>query len=245
MKVEKALLLANLCNISYYDKDNVKNYLTNNYDSFCWFSSENIEGFGCRNLATNSVYIVIRGTQNNWKDILSDLKTWRVKSGDGYVHYGFNKSSSLILDQVENYLNNFKNNKIIYTGHSLGAAVATVLASFLPANELYTFGSPRVGNDSFVNMLNQKDVKHYRIVNNKDAITGVPFSFMGFQHHGELIYLNYYGDTKELTTIQSVKDTWRSRLRAIKKLECYSGLYDHKIEEYIKKVAHVYSKSKL
>ena len=53
--------------------------------------------------------------------------------------------------------------KVICTGHSLGAALATVMASRIDAEELYTFGSPRVGTRSFIKEMTADGIVERRI----------------------------------------------------------------------------------
>ena len=58
------------------------------------------------------------------------------------------------------------------TGNSLGAALATLAADrYGNVQGVYTFGSPKVGNDVFKEKF---IVKTYSIVNNKDIVTRVP-----------------------------------------------------------------------
>ncbi|XVF79758.1 hypothetical protein PTKIN_Ptkin15bG0015400 [Pterospermum kingtungense] len=67
------------------------------------------------------------------------------------------------------------------TGHSLGAALATLAAhdinssfSNAPMVTVVSFGGPRVGNQSFRCQLEKKGTKILRIVNSDDLITKVP-----------------------------------------------------------------------
>ncbi|XP_030465057.2 phospholipase A(1) DAD1, chloroplastic-like [Syzygium oleosum] len=68
------------------------------------------------------------------------------------------------------------------TGHSLGAALATLTASDLktvfgraaPLVTVISFGGPRVGNRSFRCRLEEQGTKVLRIVNSDDLITKVP-----------------------------------------------------------------------
>jgi hypothetical protein len=64
------------------------------------------------------------------------------------------------------------NRPLFYTGHSLGAALATLAAGRFPPRALYTFGSPRVGDGEFATTL--EGVPTFRLVNNRDLVTGVP-----------------------------------------------------------------------
>ncbi|HKQ08270.1 MAG TPA: lipase family protein [Blastocatellia bacterium] len=148
-------------------------------------------------VASNNDFIVVafRGTQvykRGFKsvfheivaDILADISIILVDSQQGgYVHKGFKKALDEIWkDQgekqgLESYLNQIKNaaghNRTLWiTGHSLGAALATLAADrYGNVQGVYTFGSPRVGDGAF------KDDYHintYRFVNNNDIVTNVP-----------------------------------------------------------------------
>ena len=83
---------------------------------------------------------------------------------------------------------------LIFTGHSLGAAFATLAAVASPRkpDSLVTFGSPRVGNEAFVDQLVGFPI--HRIVNHHDIVTLLPqreprLGRRNFQHAGDLHYL--------------------------------------------------------
>ncbi|GFZ15367.1 alpha/beta-Hydrolases superfamily protein [Actinidia rufa] len=74
---------------------------------------------------------------------------------------------------------------ITVTGHSLGAALALLVADELstcapevPPVAVFSFGGPRVGNRGFANRIHSKNVKVLRIVNSQDVITRVPGMFV-------------------------------------------------------------------
>ncbi|XP_059275882.1 phospholipase A1-Ibeta2, chloroplastic-like [Lycium ferocissimum] len=74
---------------------------------------------------------------------------------------------------------------ITVTGHSLGAALALLVADDIstcvpeaPPVAVFSFGGPRVGNKGFANRLESKNVKVLRIVNKQDVITKVPGMFV-------------------------------------------------------------------
>ena len=100
------------------------------------------------------------------------------------VHEGFRKALDSVWGEIEAELELLPENcPVFYTGHSLGAALATLAAANHPPRALYTFGSPRVGNQLFVDSLNKVPI--YRIVDDEDFVANLPPGGMGFQHAGE------------------------------------------------------------
>ena len=184
----------------------------------------------------NGIYVLsFRGTEVTEKsDVLADLKAGKNNEAcGGKVHVGFKGEINKLWPAIEKAIANVGN--LYVTGHSLGAAMATIAASRmqLKVTALITFGSPRVGNEKFVKSLN---VEHYRVQNNCDDVTKVPFRFVGFRHHGTHKYMNYYGAFRDLTPLQRVKDMVRSRLKARSKGQKFIGVFDHMMANYIAKL---------
>ena len=113
--------------------------------------------------------------------------------------------------------------------------MATITAARLgnQAKGLYTYGSPRVGNKKFIKNIT---CSHNRVVNNNDVVAKIPFWLLGFRHHGQLLYLNYYGNIRNATWWQRFKDGVRGRWRALKKKQPFDGIYDHKMTTYTKEL---------
>jgi hypothetical protein len=78
--------------------------------------------------------------------------------------------------------------RLLFTGHSLGAALATLLASLKAPSSLYTIGSPRVGDHDFVASLGTVD--SFRYVDCCDAVTQLPPAFLGYAHLGDPRYID-------------------------------------------------------
>lgn len=84
----------------------------------------------------------------------------------------------------------------IFTGHSLGGALAMLAHAAIKADKVYTFGAPRVGNYQFVNLYLDRT---FRVVNNQDIVPLLPAKdkSMGdkeFAHGGELVWLDAIGE---------------------------------------------------
>ena len=77
-----------------------------------------------------------------------------------------------------------------FTGHSLGAALATLAAQrYGQVRGLYTYGSPRVGDLDFKRAFL---VPTYRFVNHDNIVTKVPPPLL-YQHIGGLKYIDGEG----------------------------------------------------
>lgn len=127
--------------------------------------------------------VVFRGTHNleNW---MSNLDTSPVSwDGPGQVHKGFRDALRPVWNHLAQFLDNVSS-PLLYTGHSLGAALATLAAVKYPPAALYTFGSPMAGNRPFVNALNGIPV--YRVINCRDIVTQLPPPVLGFRHAGKV-----------------------------------------------------------
>jgi hypothetical protein len=121
-------------------------------------------------------------------DAVADIKLIKVAFGDSddvEVHAGFieevNKLWGEISLDIERYAANIP---IWVTGHSLGAAMATVAGMMHPFEDVITFGEPRVGlhiDRAF------KAKNHTRYVNGADPVTMVPPEWpFDYKHHGSL-----------------------------------------------------------
>lgn len=233
--IEHAGLMAKLAGLSYLDGPQAKP----EYKSLGFTTHKFIEheGAQCHIVHNKDMYVLcFRGTEPaEFSDIKADLNAFpdRAKVG-GWVHNGFQNEVEKIWDAIMIYTDRYLGNKQLFIcGHSLGGAMATIAASRLQDRVtcLYTYGSPRVGTRSF---LKNCKVLHYRHVNNNDIVPKVPFAFLGYKHHGELRYINFYGNIRKMTYWQRVKDGWRGRAAAWKNKQPFDGARDHGMDNYIK-----------
>ena len=97
--------------------------------------------------------IAFRGTEpKQFSDIKADLKAWKIKSKtSGRVHDGFYDEVEKVWPELIKLIKP-KNLPLYMCGHSLGGAMATIAASRLKTEALYTFGSPRVGNKKWLDI---------------------------------------------------------------------------------------------
>jgi len=139
-----------------------------------------------------SVVVAFRGTTKNYRDILSDMRgvPWYDKEL-GWCHAGFLKRiRSVWKEGLEDFILSAINlgynmdgfeRQLILTGHSLGAADATLAAALLVKEghfvDLVTFGSPRVGFDLKVGY-------NRRWVCDFEPVPRHPWPIWGYRHIG-------------------------------------------------------------
>ena len=121
-------------------------------------------------------------------DVIADLKFFPVALGEARVHRGFLSEFRKLWPRIErDLLGGGSNEARLVTGHSLGAALATLAGLHAPFDRVVTFGEPRVGvkiDREF------RSGEHTRYVNGRDPVPLVPFRWpFGFEHHGDLISL--------------------------------------------------------
>ena len=183
--------------------------------------------------------IAFRGTQpKEMKDVFNDMKFWKRPAWEGgKVHTGFSSYVDEIWDDIKKTFfehgvrPNGKTKRVYTTGHSLGAAAATIAASRLGtfARGCFTYGSPRVGNRKFINTIK---CPVWRFRNQRDLVTRVPWVIMGFKHIGKFCYIDGDHDIR----IGAVK-FWRMFKDSIKSIfntTVADGFADHAMGDYIK-----------
>ncbi|ETX11575.1 galactose-1-phosphate uridylyltransferase [Marinomonas ushuaiensis DSM 15871] len=120
--------------------------------------------------------ISIRGTAN-LENALLDLNV-SLQNDDVLnimLHQGFASAAKAVYNDVKPYLD--KNQPIQTTGHSLGGAIAVILAMYLeqdnyPLSQVITFGQPKVTNVTGANQFSNLSL--VRVVTLNDIVPLVP-----------------------------------------------------------------------
>ncbi|MDG2114518.1 MAG: lipase family protein, partial [Actinomycetota bacterium] len=187
--------------------------------------------------------VACRGTEpNEWNDIKADANALTdLAETIGRVHRGFKREADDIWPGIEELLREPDERALWFTGHSLGGAMTQILAgrcrlADIPAwpLEVYTYGSPRVGNNRYVAYNN---VAHVRWVNNNDVVTKVPPTWLRYRHRGERMYLDHEGRIRRrLSRRQRLRDQWAGFKKGLKqrKIDHFS---DHAIAAYVEHLA--------
>jgi hypothetical protein len=156
--------------------------------------------------------LVFRGTDSDDPTDFGDdadliLKEWEK---GGRVHCGFAGALKQIQAEIEPVLRTLQA-RTIFTGHSLGAALATLAASLYTPDALYTFGSPRVGDQAFVNTVKGIGTLR-RYVDCCDIVTRIPPEPLFYEHVGSPLYIDCKGDLIEAPSADVI---WTDRVSAV------------------------------
>lgn len=234
--LQQSLLLAELAKISYFRPDIVWEAVSKiGFEHYEFFDRDGAQAYILAN--QHDCVVVCRGTEpNEWNDIKADANAVAVVAETaGKVHRGFKKEVDDLWPRLEQALK--ENQKPLwFSGHSLGGAMATICAgrcklAEIPSNPkgLFTFGSPRVGNNRYINFV---QLPHYRWVNNNDIVARVPPAWMGYKHSGRELYFNAFGKLRKYTAWRRFRDRWYGFFLTLRKWKI-DHLSDHSMNSYI------------
>ena len=152
------------------------------------------QAMGVMSRDTRRAFLVFRGSDDvlaYWTNFQFLPEDWDSQSvPGGQVHRGFAKALNSVSKPIEQWLKDVEGAELIVTGHSLGAALATLAAARWPFKRLVTFGSPRVGNHAFVASL-QCGITRY--VGCCDFVTTVPPTALDYADAGPATYIDRDG----------------------------------------------------
>jgi predicted lipase len=135
--------------------------------------------FGFIAVREKAVYIAIRGTQtlDEW---IKDFDAEPVELQNFRVHAGFNSVLESLFPSIRQAIWGLARAdfEICIVGHSLGAALASLLALKLSGGtslpiSCIAFASPRVGDENFGRAV-RRSIDLLRVTNTKDLVTHVP-----------------------------------------------------------------------
>ena len=178
------LLCAEMSRLAYASQDVVRKSLNNaEFTSVDFIGGDDLgsraktggtQAFVASSATQGVTILAFRGTESDSpEDVITDLLTFPAPSrwDNCRVHGGFANRYGRVADKVKSALEKIEGSLLI-TGHSLGAALATLAAVDAHPEKLITFGSPLVGDPQFCRLLNGTEV--HRFVDCCDVVTRVP-----------------------------------------------------------------------
>ena len=152
----------------------------------------------------NAIFVSYRGSEDfmNWVDNVQITQTFPyMDMPEVGVEKGFYKVYSYllpgVLEGIENTAVQYGTSKVMIQGHSLGS-IATLLAfemardadSEYDVYSLVTFGSPRIGNQAFVDAFKKQDIDSIRVTHWDDIVPHLPQELLEYEHIPNEVWYN-------------------------------------------------------
>ncbi|KAM7261367.1 hypothetical protein ACFE04_008734 [Oxalis oulophora] len=217
-------------------------FIKSEFEKVCFLDNETTDTQVAiwRDSLRRRLVVAFRGTeQARWKDLRTDLMLAPTglnpeRIGGDFkeevqVHSGFLSAYDSVririislIKQAIGFTDDFTEPSykwhVYITGHSLGGALATLLALELSSSKMakcgailvtmYNFGSPRVGNRRFAELYNEKVKDSWRVVNHRDIIPTVP-RLMGYCHVAQPVYLSARVPRDNLDNMELLEDGYQ------------------------------------
>lgn len=191
---------------------------------------------------SDGLILAFRGTEpGELQDWMTDTNISLVGGPGGRVHEGFFAALSSVWRDIWKYISQERRGRSLWvTGHSLGAALATLAVAKLrlekdePVNGLYTFGQPRTGDRDFATKFDADfGSQTFRYVNNNDIVTRVPFRSMNYSHVGTFKYFDSNGNQRDdISWWDKVVDRVRGSFEDLL-APGTDGIEDHSMDNYV------------
>ncbi len=244
-RYQNAVLMAKAAKLAYESPEVIHAKITTwGFSQFAFFDRKETQAFVTGN--RDMILVAFRGTEpDKLKDWMTDIQFRRKPGPYGKVHRGFLRSLNYVWSDIHNALSSFQDRgqSLWFTGHSLGAALATLAVAKMgedarPVNGLYTFGQPRVGGRTFARNFNG-DFKSlsFRFVNSNDIVTRVPTRELGFRHVGQVFYIDSSGILHDdIHWWNQFVDRVKGHIDDLGKIGT-AGLKDHSMAKYVRNLA--------
>ncbi|KUJ19592.1 alpha/beta-hydrolase [Mollisia scopiformis] len=170
-----------------------------------------IKGFVSLDPSKSLVVVAFAGSGSTVRDWIADFAFIMVEytltgCTSCWIHAGFSTGWSerriVVLDAVTTALADNPSYSIVITGHSIGAAIATLAAAELRSMnysvDTYTFGSPRVGDTAFATFVTDQAPalgNNYRMTHFNDPVPQIPPTWIGYEHTTPEYWLSDGTDT--------------------------------------------------
>nr|VFJ43022.1 MAG: Lipase (class 3) [Candidatus Kentron sp. DK] len=189
--------------------------------------------------------MVFRGT-DELSDWLDNLDSFSKKELFGRFHGGFWDCVEDVWEPLfarYQALRKEQERPLFITGHSLGGAMATIVAARflhegLPFANVYTFGQPRAMRPGAAMKFNAGcKSRFFRFHNNNDIVTRVPAALMGYRHVGNHLYISEEKRIyREIGFWFRFLDFFDGIFSRLKKNQWLDPIEDHDMDEYLEAV---------
>ena len=180
--------------------------------------------------AGSTLTIAIKGS-SGWREWFAnaELQMAPFRIPGTRVHGGFREVFDRIAEPIAAEIAAREPVRLVLAGHSLGGAVASMLAAWLARPGLdvsvYTYGSPAPGDRAFAAAHEERAPAAWRIVHDLDAAPHTP---KGPYHHvGSKLWID--GDGRD---IGPLRGGWRTARFYLQRLS-WDDRGDHRVDAYL------------
>ena len=162
------------------------------YNTLCQTSDNDIKIYpnGFMMWKNNTIYMTFRGivssmdwlTATNMKEIAWDINNHpSALVHGGFLSY-FTDINDTIQTDIETLLREHPIERIIFSGHSMGGALAILASTFYSSLfknlviTCHTFGAPAIGNDDFIHLFEDNVDEFLRIEYVNDIVPKIPLN---------------------------------------------------------------------
>ncbi|EAS02832.1 lipase family protein (macronuclear) [Tetrahymena thermophila SB210] len=176
------------------------------------------QGYCGYDASNKRIVVAYRGSSNiqNWIANFQAIPVKYAGCQGCLVHDGFQLTLKEISDNintcVQGLANKYQDAQVFVTGHSLGGALATLsvleIAKIVDPSKIVfmNFGSPRVGNQQFVEYFDSVITNGIRVVNFKDIVPHLPLKIMDFKHVNTEVWMLSNGAVNDYKVCPTEED---------------------------------------
>lgn len=180
---------------------------------------------GMAYFTADTLYIAFQGSESR-QDWLNDFKIIKAEHAGIRAHRGFAMCARAVIKRVKAIIAALPDHRIVLTGHSLGGAIAVLVAVALrpEALKVITFGQPRVSTRRELQLALYGE--YIRVVNGSDVVARSPW--LGYSHAGTLLYLT--------NTQRKIVDPGHLRMFWDRLPTVLQRATDHSMTQYLKEL---------
>ncbi|PVH73391.1 lipase-like protein [Cadophora sp. DSE1049] len=180
-------------------------------------SVTNIKGFVALNPAKSLIIVAFAGSGNTIRNWLANFSFVQIAyklvgCTACTVHSGFAKGweerRTVILNAVTAAKAAHPDYKVVVIGHSIGGAVGTLAGAEMRSMgidaDVYSYGSPRVGNTAFASFVTAQEGVNYRMTHENDPVPQIPPSWIGYEHTSPEYWLTNGTATTDVYEMENV-----------------------------------------
>jgi len=204
------LALATAAGLAYQGETIVRRVVEGMGGSLCWIEDKETDTQCFVAANGNAVVVSFRGS-TSLRDWITDAQfkkiDWRIWFGVSSITYGVHKGFAEAVDSVSHnvskaiYQLRDRGQRIYFTGHSLGADLAMMMAfrwkyqTCDSVNNVYAFAGARWCNGRTAGEYDDLlgDVT-FRVTNSEDPVPRIPGVLLGYRHVGQEVYFDDCGE---------------------------------------------------